>query len=272
MDLPSTTDWVVMRTTGEIVFVRQVEKDGDHFLYFYIHQQGESVDKKKIKRSCDHDLTLIQFCLHFLFIQILWREYLAISCELCKDIKLVDLETLDITTAFSNDQKLGKMCKGWHKIYVEVSRSFLELDCSSTKFTKMRQIYLEAWDDAFRKDVCYIPSPHNMILTATWNTLEKGGKIVSASLDDASKTVWHLSDKVVYPKVITPSGVVYSSRHDTLLVVDENNRTVWVLNSSTGEVLQNIAVSRVNDLMKVFLLGSQLVIVSDSRIQYFTLA
>ena len=134
LDLP--VDEVLTRMTGEIVFVRSVEKEFDHLLRLYT-QQGESLDKKKIKLTCDY---VHMFTLYFLFVQILWREYLVISCSACRDIKLVNLETLDISTAFSDDQPLGKICRGWHKLFVEVPSGFLELDYSSTKFTKIREI------------------------------------------------------------------------------------------------------------------------------------
>ena len=134
VDLLSPVDQVLMKSTGEIVFVRQVEKESDQFLYFCTLQkstkQSEPLDKKKIKWPCDsgHKNNL-----HFLLIQILWKEYLVISCKLCKDIKLVSLETLEMASAFSDDQPLGKMSKGWHKIYVETSFGLVELDCSSNQ-------------------------------------------------------------------------------------------------------------------------------------------
>ena len=45
---PERDSMALMRTTGEIVFVRHAEKEGDHLLRLYT-QQGESLDKKKIK-------------------------------------------------------------------------------------------------------------------------------------------------------------------------------------------------------------------------------
>ena len=222
--------------TGEIVFVRSVEKEFDHLLRLYT-QQGESLDKKKIKLTCDY---VHMFTLCFLFVQILWREYLVISCSACRDIKLVNLETLDISTAFSDDQPLGKICRGWHKLFVEVPSCFLELDYSSTKFTKIREIKSGKGGLTYRGDICYIPSPHSMIVTTTWELLKEGGMILATSLDEPKDPMWRVSDKEVDGKMLTPKCVLYWSRQDALIVLDRENKKVWVLNPTTGEVLQNI--------------------------------
>ena len=231
--------------------------------------------KKRIMWPCNYHH---KYILNFLFMQILWREYLVISCSSCRDIKLVNLVTLDISTAFSDDQPLGKVCKGWHKLYVEVPSGYLELDCSSTKFTKIRQIKSGKGGYTYLRDLWHIPSPHNMIMVFKilhGNSLP-GGAIHTTYLGELSKTIWHLCDKHVDGKSITPRSVVYSSRHNVLLVVDKINQTVWVLNPSTGNVLQNIDVPELDhhdkDNVKGYLRGSQLVIVSDSKIHYFSIA
>ena len=246
---------VLMRTTGEIVFVRFKEN-----LYLYTLQLDGSLNKKKIKLPCHHYLSL-------LFIQILWREHLAISCSSCKDIKLLDMETLEVTTAFSDDIEVGKMCRGWHKLFVEVPSGFLELDCSSTKFTKIREIKSGKAGPPDGSDIHYIPPPHKMVVF-TWmpeRYSSAGGAIHASSIDEPNKTTWHFSDKEVDGKMIAPKCVLYSSRHDALIVLDRENRTVWVLNPGTGEVLQDIEIEINYDFdgrLKGFLWGSQLVIFS----------
>ena len=180
-----------------------------------------------------------------------------------------------MTTAYSDDHPLGKICKGWHKIYVKIETGFLELDSSSTKFTKIRQIEIKTGEHRIRylDDMCYVPPPHNMIVAV--NNRDSGGMWINAtSLDETNKTMWRLWDKEVDGKIIKPQNIVYCTRHDALLVVDAYNEAIWILNPSTGEVFQNIEVPQlVNHFtMNVFLRASKLVIASENEIYNFSIA
>ena len=200
VDLPNFSKWTIIRKTGEVLIVCPVDKKDGVFLYLYTLQQGESPEKQKVELPCNHHFDDF----NLLCMQILWREYLAISCRECKNIKLVDLETLEITTAFSDEQLVGKMCKGWRKIYVEIKSGSVELDCSSTKFSKIRQI--ETGEDVLKRsaDMCYVPSPHNMIVAVNWDLMHKGGWIHAISTDENNRTMWCLSDKEEDGKIIKP--------------------------------------------------------------------
>ena len=248
-----------MKTTGEIVFVHSSRRE--HSLNLLTLQQDGSRDEKKISHKFYSG-----FSFELLIFQILWREYLAISCMYCKHIKLVDLESMEVTTAFDDRQTKGKMCKRWHKLFVKSYDSFLELDSSSTKFTKMRQ--METGKDGITDpdDFCYIPSPHNMIVAVKVSPLG-GSAIHVASLDEPYQTVWQYCNKKENGMIITPSGVLYSSRHDALFMADRKNKTVWVLNPSTGKVLQSLGIPSLDCMVKVFLRGSQLFIVARSEIE-----
>ena len=239
-----------MKTTGEIVFVHSSRTE--HSLNLLTLQQDGSRDEKKISHKFYSG-----FSFELLIFQILWRECLAISCMYCKHIKLVDLENMEVTTAFDDGQTKGKMCKGWHKLFVESYDRFLELDSSSTTFTKMRQ--MEPGKDGITDpdDFCYIPRPHNMIVAVKVSPLS-GSEIHATSLEEPYQTLWHLSNKKENGMIITPSGVLYSSRHDALFMADRKNKTVWVLNPSTGEVLQSLGIPSLDCMVKVFLRGSQL--------------
>ena len=271
---PSLESMALMRTTGEIVFVRHTEKEGDPLLRLYT-QHGESLDKKNIKWPCDSGH---RFELQFLFVQILWREYLVISCMYCKDIKLLDMGTLQMTTAYSDAQLVGKLCKGWHKIYAKLLFGFVELDCSSANLTKIRQIQPKEYTVPFTSTdyKCYVPPPHGMIIGVT--RTEVIYMIHATSLGDPNQTGWCWSNDEVNGKEMKPECVVYSSRHDALLAVDcdREKPIVWVLHPSTGKVLQEIEmkidVTKPDRLINAFLRGSQLVIDSNSKIYNFSLA
>ena len=210
-----------MRTTGEMVFLRYTAKDDGPFLYLYSLQKGCSLDREnKIKFPCDveHKLSI-----HCLLIHILWREYLAISCRDCRDIKLVDQETNGITSAYSDGQPMGMMCKGWHKIYVQVPSGFVELDCSSTKFTKLKQIGSRIQHIPELEDLCYVPPLHNRVVAI--HEL----KIHVTSMGDNDEIKWDDPRKKVVDGIeIQPQGVIYSSRFNVLLVIDTFNKILLV--------------------------------------------
>ena len=250
-----------MRKSGEIVCVR--EKYDGSTLSFYMIQQGGSFVKEKIKFPCKY------YDLKMLFVQIMWREYLAISCRECRDIKLLDLETKELTTAYSDEQEMRNMSKGWHKIYVEVPSGYLELDCTSMDFTKIRQIETQRSGMKRCLDMCYIPPPHSLIVAVN----HSGDQIFDAtSLDEPNRTAWHLT---LSGKEDRNIGIIYSKRHDALLVTDDKNRTIRVLNPESGDILQTIHVADIDYDWNVFIFGNQLVIVSrdssfNTIIKYFS--
>ena len=118
----------------------------------------------------------------------------------------------------------------------------------ATKFTKIREIRINTNNNEW----CYIPHPHNMMVTS-WEPLQKGGEILTKSRDKPNETMWRMRDMEVDGKIISPQSIVYSNRHDALLVVDVKNRTVWALDPGTGEVLQNIDVPELdqNDFLEL---------------------
>ena len=263
IDLDNSYDWSLMKKTGEIVFICLTFEERIPFLYLYTLQQGRSMEKKKIKLPCQDLFTIMtiidRFSFKFLFIHIMWREYLVISCEYCGSIHLVDLETMEVTTAFSDGQNVKRILKGWHKIYVERANTFLELDCSSTKFSKIRQISVRKNRFESVYNPCYVPPPHNMLLSSGFPP--EGCDIYTTSLDEPNETKWFHLNKQGNGKMIEPRSIIYSSRNDALLVLD-SNKAIWVLKPGTWEILQTI------DLPKMYPQhaiqeASQLVLISE---------
>ena len=71
---------------------------------------------------------------------ILGQEYLVKSCHLCCDIKVINVKTREEQTAFSGP-KVNIIREGEEKtLFVTVNgrNEILELDCSSLKFTHLR--------------------------------------------------------------------------------------------------------------------------------------
>ena len=90
---------------------------------------------REVERLCDQDYVVI------LPVNIKNKEQLAVSCWHCQSIKLYNLDTLQVTTAFHNPKyRSGCMCHGENgKLYVVPSvkgdKSILELDFSEETFS-----------------------------------------------------------------------------------------------------------------------------------------
>ena len=219
-----------MGETGHIV-VYGLKKFG---WYFYIFsRRGDGLKEEgRIKSPCYHG----SFCL--LNLIVLWKEYLAIACYDCKDIKLIDLKTQDVVTAFSGEE-VYKMCSGWHKLFVSIhgTDQVLELDTSSTAFTKVRTF--SSGHGGFY-DMCYAPHPLNLLVTTGQGTI--------AAVDCTTGELAWTNDDQVEGKEIMPRQVVFLPRQNAVFVSEfssfsefpEYSKKFLVYDVRTGHHLQTI--------------------------------
>ena len=172
----------VMRETGLIVV------SAERGSLFQLSLQEGRLIGKEIRHPCKHRLYL-------LYVQVAGREYLALSCMDCRDIKLMDLNKQEednsklplmqyhIITAFSG-LRVDRMCHGEeNRIFVNVSDdNLLELDASTTTLTGTfvvysagsltpRQTSLEMFLSCERRSfnlegLCYVPEPHRLIVVS----------------------------------------------------------------------------------------------------------
>ena len=133
-------------------------------LFVFSPQGGTLKEETMIKPVCQHKLS------HLLGLPVGWKEYLAVSCSECKDIKLWDLTTEKTTVAFSG-KPVGVMCGGWHKLFVHVvgKDQVLQLDCSTNTFIQTKKIKTGTRG---LYDICFIPRPIRFIVACG----EKGGQ------------------------------------------------------------------------------------------------
>ena len=142
------------------------------YLFVFSPQGGTLKEETKIKPVCQHKLS------HLLGLPVGWKEYLAVSCSECKDIKLLDLTTEKTTVAFSG-KPVGVMCGGWHKLFVHVvgEDQVLQLDCSTNTFIQTKKIKTGTCG---LYDICFIPRPIRFIVAC-------GEKEVKAVYSDTGK-------------------------------------------------------------------------------------
>ena len=131
-------DMTVMRETRLIVV-----STWEGSLFQLSLQEGHFIEKE-IKRPCEHGVPVYLLC-----VQVEGSEYLALSCEWCETIKLMNLNKqkrsssesrlmqYKVITALSGE-KVSRMCHGEkNRLFVLLLNDVLELDTSTTPFKKV---------------------------------------------------------------------------------------------------------------------------------------
>ena len=234
-----------MKKTGKVVIKGRTSEFSPYFLHVYtLH--GKKLVHEKFKIPCKHKGRV-----GLLSLVISEIEYLAFSCSECRDIKLLDLQTMDIIKAFSGETPLMRMCEGeGNTLYVEVSDGqILELNCTNTQFHLKKIIGLGI--KGHLKGLCYVPSPYRFLVASGDN------KEVVAISFDTNRMVW---ERPPYFSDSDPYGVYYSNEHRTLLLADGFINKIFVLDPGTGSTVQGISLSGRGDIKALDFSGDQLVV------------
>ena len=176
--------------------------------------QGENLKEERIKPLCKHAYpSSVQS------INSPSGEQLAILCQFCNEIKLLDLRTQKVTLACKVDvPKIA--CKGdQNRLYVlsNVPKSsyqigIADLDCSEVPFKRLRFYPLEESD---YERLSYAPSPYKMLITGNRNQ-------TNAISCEKTETVWTLDnhqDSVIKRRHFR--GVAFSVRHSNLFLCEQ---------------------------------------------------
>ena len=242
--LPGMT---VLPLTGEVV-VRGKETEEAPFAVHVFGLVGSGEKKlqklREVKASCQHSPGLS-------VVGVEGRMLLAVTCEACRRVTLIDLKTGDASTAYQGglkaddfrycDQRVGELGKLW-LLQVQVIGgdtnnlrwNVIELDCSRATFTPTGRGFLI--DLKRCSSFCYLPAPHNALV------FSDGKSKVLLSVDcESGEKLWELKGKVDGAK-IDPIGVTFSPQHQLILMADEDNRRILVVDPSSGSHLQSLPV------------------------------
>ena len=88
MNVRLIRDMTVMRETGIIVV------STGYFKLFQFSLQEGSLIEKQIERQCKH------VCYNLFCVQVAGQEYLAVSCEQCADIKLMNINKQKLSSDY----------------------------------------------------------------------------------------------------------------------------------------------------------------------------
>ena len=246
----------VMRQTGLIVVITL-----NKTLNQLLPQEGRLI-RKGIKHPCNHGVPL-------LCVQVAEREYLALSCWMSRNIRLMDLDKqtgnisesqlirYEVITAFSGGM-VHRMCHGEeNRMFVLSGIAVLELDTSTITFTKVRSISTSGSVFGVYKDLCYVPDPHRLLVVTYKN------EVRATSCDN--KIVWTTECK---------HDLLYSPIHGVILSLYKNK--IVVLNPDTGSEIQSIELpDEVRNIRALCLFNNQIIMASHRKgggcISYFNL-
>ena len=254
----------VMRETGLSVVSTQLG-----YLYQLSLQEGRLIEKQ-IQHPCKHSYV------YLLCVQVAGREYLALSCVRCRDIKLMVIPKrkkgimlrfgsgssiqCEVITAFSGEE-VERMCQGEeNRMFVLSSGGVLELDTSSTTFTKVK--IMNIGYSSYYIGLCYMPDPHRLLVVSD------GNEVRAVSCDD-NTVVW----KVKKDDDLNPGPSLCIPGHNAILVADWPKNRVVVLNPGTGLRIQTITLP--NNVYKIrgMCLFNVIIVESEGngrRISYFS--
>ena len=190
----------------------------------------------EVKGLCQHDHQ------YLLPVTMNNKELLAVSCPDCQMIRLLDVETRDVTIAFHDSRFYpGRMSHGEGDVMyvthsVEGAVPVLELNTAQVPFTGPVRTIQSGMKGYY--SMCYIPSPHRLIVLS----LHPESLIRAVSAETGEK-VWEVKGEVDGVEC-RPNGLLFSPQHQVLLVADGWNYRLLVLHPGDGSHLQTIQLDR----------------------------
>ena len=175
------------------------------------------------------------------------KELLAVSCRECKDIKLVDMETKQVTPVFkSPTDSLWRMCSGTGgSLFVSFkSGNLLQLDSSFNVTNTF---------DLNGSRICYLPPPHNTLV------IKNQCELRAVSLQDGHQ-VWSR----LWMKCTT--DMLYCPQQDVLLVSLWRKPWFCVVNPMDGSMVQTFEIPNIPHIRAMCLCNDQIVMVKQSEV------
>ena len=249
LHIPQTYGLAALVETGELVTCGRKDS-GPNFLYFYT-SENPYFEMKKIPVLCKHnDVSLSS-------IVVQSQEYLLVTCSPCHDIKLIDLKTKKVVCeVYAKFHSIQSMCPGGEpgRLFIHHVRDILELDCSRLQFKEIKAIPTSI---NVCRNLCYVPSPHNLIVAIDGNCRE-----ITAVSTHSKETVWTVDEidgKEIYVAI---RAIVYSPTHNAILVgVLEK---IFVLNPADGSHVQTIPLPGIGGIFDMCFLKNRMFAIHGS--------
>ena len=120
-----------LSTGDSVLYASKTDPDADDYKFHLLDRLGNPTGST-IDPVCDHSRDRI----NFLPVTIKMKEYLCVSCYNCRQIWLMNLETKQVTVAYTG-LDVQRMCQGEANTLYTVDRIDVisVLDMSGTNFT-----------------------------------------------------------------------------------------------------------------------------------------
>ena len=232
---------------------------------FHLYNTSTGFTKlPEVKGLCEHDQQ------NLLPVTMNNKELLAVSCPDCQMIRLLDIETGDVTVAFHDSRFYpGWMRHGEGDVMYVVPKGapVLELNTTQVPFTGPVRTIQSGMEMYY--SMCYIPSPHRLIV------LSDNTGLIRAVSAETGENVWGVKWEVDGVQC-EPHGMLFSPQHQVLLVADGRNCRVLVLHPGDGSHLQTIQLDREMDaIIELCLHQNKLVVHHNAggkeKVSYFSI-
>lgn len=192
-------------------------------------------------------------------IRIEKKEWFAVACGECGDVKLVDPGKGNFSVAYRcGSHEVTRMCAGGAgKLWIFMKGGIVtELNCSSSTFTPTgRGVDTQM---SHCSGLCFLRAPHDALVVSV-----DGNNLCLKMSCKTGEKLWEVKT-VVDREEIQPWGVVYFADPDVLLVADRFKSRILVLDPSNGALMHRFSIPP--DLIcKLFLDNEHLYVIRIPR-------
>ena len=233
---------------GKMVIWDQ-ESRGREWKFRFFNKDGKPTGRE-LHRLCEryHYINLLSAVINK-------TEYLAVSCWQCSKIWMINLEHQNeqpVVAYTGIDKEVGPIClsqTGTIYTVSYLSGKVSVLDCTRTKLTLKNR--LPEIEEMKATHICYIATSDFLVLSSY-----QDHRICAVS--SSGSIVWDIFGEIDNKKC-SPSGMVYLSEEDLLLVGDRHTKRILVLSGTNGSWIQTLHPEKENfDVDDLHLINNEL--------------
>ncbi len=223
----------VMPLTGEVVIGGKATSKECWVLHIFALVGRQLQKVRELKASCQHGKFR-----NFLGILSRGRELLALACEECQDVKLVDVMSGEVSVGYKTELGdpilvyAGEAGKMW--LSGSWGGELIELKVSSSRLAATGRMVRVRWEECF--SMCYLPPPVCAVVGTKWC----GDSCMCVSCKTGEKN-WEL-EGVVDGEKIGVYGMAFCPKLQILLLADRDSSRILVLDPCCGSHLQTCHV------------------------------
>ncbi len=205
-------------------------------LHFYSCSSSGWKKLKTLEKLCQHETGI-----YVLGLLRGKKEMLAVSCVDCGVIRLIDVESGEISVAFHDGyhypaaMHLGEAGEMFVVHSVKGTFPILQLNCSAAEFSLIR--YIKSCMETYYS-ICYIPIHRLIVISA-----HSPGVIIAVCCE-SEEVVWEVKGQVDGVEC-HPHGMVHSPALDALFVADGTNTRILVLSPRNGSLMKVLSLGHI---------------------------